>query len=416
MFDTAGELLRQIRLGEDSSLALRDVQFVGDTVNEPERSDMADELAAMANTANGVVVLGVDDKTKDIVGIPLEKLRIVERWLQGICNDLIVPPLFCRIRNVSVTVGKEERYLVRVDVPKSLMIHTSPGGYFLRIGSAKREMAPEVLFRQAQQRSQARIIRFDEQAVNSLHRSKVVKALWEKFRTPLSPVDDEEFLLGSKLLTTDEDGNICPSVAGALLATEEPHLIIDNAYIQAVAYRGTERNAAYQMDSADIYGPLDRQIMDAYHFVTKNMRRFATKAPMRQEIPQYSLQAVFEAIVNAVAHRDYSISLSKIRLHMFSDRLELFSPGSIPGTMTIESLPLRQACRNALVTSLLARCPVSIPDYRGDRTCIMDRRGEGVPIILTESRKLSGRMPEYRLIDDSELLLTIYATQQPALA
>lgn len=413
MFDTRDELLRQIRLGEDSSLALRVLQFLGATVNEPHRSSMADELAAMANTANGVCVLGVDDKTKDIVGIPLEKLSTVERWLQGICNDLIVPTLFCRIRNVSVTVGKEERYLVRIDVPKSLMIHKSPGGYFHRIGSAKREMAPDVLFRLAQQRSQARLIRFDEQSVNSQHRSKLVKALWEKFRTPLSPADDEEFLLKLKLLTTDEDGNICPSVAGVLMATEEPHLIIDNAYIQAVAYRGTERNAAYQVDSADIYGPLDRQIMDAFHFVNKNMKRFTTKMPARQEIPQYSLQAIFEAIVNAVAHRDYSVYASKIRLHMFSDRLELFSPGSIPGTMTIESMPLRQACRNALVTGLFARCPISIPDYRGERTCIMDRRGEGVPIILTESKKLSQRMPEYRLIDDSELLLTIYAAQQP---
>lgn len=93
MFDTRDELLRQIRLGEDSSLALRVLQFLGATVNEPHRSSMADELAAMANTANGVCVLGVDDKTKDIVGIPLEKLSTVERWLQGICNDLIVPPL-----------------------------------------------------------------------------------------------------------------------------------------------------------------------------------------------------------------------------------------------------------------------------------------------------------------------------------
>lgn len=94
---------------------------------------------------------------------------------------------------------------------------------------------------------------------------------------------------------------------------------------------------------------------------------------------------------------------------MFSDRLEISSPGSIPNTMTIESLPLRQASRNELITSLLARCPIEIEGFTGDRTYIMDKRGEGVPIIITKSQILSGKLPEYKLIDDSELLLTIYA-------
>ncbi|MCY4250434.1 MAG: transcriptional regulator, partial [Rhodobacteraceae bacterium] len=121
--------------------------------------------------------------------------------------------------------------------------------------------------------------------------------------------------------------------------------------------------------------------------------------------------AVFEAIVNAVTHRDYSIYGSKIRLYMFSDRLELSSPGTIPNSMTIDSLPFRQSSRNELLASLLARCPLPMNDSNNFRNYFMDKRGEGVPIILTESQKLSGRIPEYRLIDDSELLLTIYAAQ-----
>lgn len=403
------ELVDRIRLGEDSSLELKDLRYRDDRVISPNRNSMADELAAMANTGNGIIVLGVDDVTKKIVGIPKEKLEIVERWLQGICNDLIEPQLFCRIRFVPVFVDGVERHIIQVDVPKSLMVHKSPNGYFHRIGSSKREMSPDVLFRLAQQKSQARIIRFDEQSVNSAYRSALKKHLWSKFRTPLSPSDDEEFLLKMKLLTHDEDGNICPSVAGILMATEHPHEIITNAYIQAVAYRGTERNAAYQIDARDIHGPLDQQITDAYMFVNKNMQIYAEKIPARKETPQFSMQAVFEAVVNAVAHRDYSIYGSKIRLHMFSDRLEISSPGSIPNTMTIESLPLRQASRNELITSLLARCPIEIEGFTGDRTYIMDKRGEGVPIIITKSQILSGKLPEYKLIDDSELLLTIYA-------
>jgi predicted HTH transcriptional regulator len=251
----------------------------------------------------------------------------------------------------------------------------------------------------------------DEQAVPTAPCEALQKSLWEKFKTPLSPNNDKEFLLKMKLLTKDEDDHIYPSVSGILLASEEPHKYMPNAFIQAVFYRGTERNATRQLDARDITGPLDVQIAGACHFVERNMRIAAVKTPARRDIPQYDMQAVFEAIVNAVAHRDYSIQGSKIRLHMFDDRLELFSPGTIPNTMTIESLALRQASRNELLTSLLARCPMSYESVLPNssfRTVMMDKRGEGVPIILSASEKLSGKLPEYKLIDDSELFLTIW--------
>ncbi|WP_246041625.1 AlbA family DNA-binding domain-containing protein [Desulfoglaeba alkanexedens] len=74
MFDSPEELLRKIRLGEDTSLELKTVRFRGDRISEPKRDDLADELAAIANTHDGVIVLGVDDKTRDIDGIPAERI------------------------------------------------------------------------------------------------------------------------------------------------------------------------------------------------------------------------------------------------------------------------------------------------------------------------------------------------------
>ena len=132
----------------------------------------------------------------------------------------------------------------------------------------------------------------------------------------------------------------------------------------------------------------------------------ATKATARAERPQFSDRAVFEALVNAVAHRDYSVAGARVRLHMFGDRLELYVPGGLANTLTPDSLHLRQANRNELIVSLLARCPT--PTGLG-RVHLMDRRGDGVPIILRESRNLSGRAPEYTVIDDSELRLVIPA-------
>ena len=255
------------------------------------------------------------------------------------------------------------------------------------------------------------MIYFDEQAVASAPQNILQKELWSKFTTFNSSDNDEEFLLKLKFLTKDTDGNICPTVSGILMASEQPQEYLPGAYIQAVAYRENVRDASHQFDAQDITGPLDKQIKDACTFVKKNMRVAAVKEPARRDIPQFSMQAVFEAVVNAVTHRDYSIASSKIRIHIFSDRLEIFSPGSIPNTMTVDSLPLRQVTRNELLASMLSRCPVKFSGMETMRHYFLERRGEGVPIILTESEKLSGRIPEYQLLDDSELLLTIYSAQ-----
>jgi predicted HTH transcriptional regulator len=303
MYDTAEELICQIGLGEDSSLELKDLRFKGKQISSPHKSSMADGLAAMANTANGVFVLGVDDKTRLITGIPIDKLDSVETWLRDICNGLIKPPLFCRIRKMSVIAENEtSRNIIRVDVPKSLYVHQSPGGYFERIGASKRQMSPDRLARLFQQRSQVRTIFFDEQAVTNASPSVLQKHLWNRFTTPRSSIDDEEFLFKLRFLTKDQDGNVYPTVSGILMASDFPHDYLPGAFIQAVAYRGEERNAAYQLDAQDIIGPLDKQINDACAFVNKNMRIYAVKEPARRDIPQYSMQAVFEAVVNAVAH------------------------------------------------------------------------------------------------------------------
>ena len=97
-----------------------------------------------------------------------------------------------------------------------------------------------------------------------------------------------------------------------------------------------------------------------------------------QFVPAAVLDDLDEALVNAVAHRDYSIDGAKIRLRMFADRLELYSPGAIPNTMTVDSLPYRQAARNEALTSLLAKCPVSESEHAfTGRSALMDKRGEG---------------------------------------
>lgn len=413
MFDGSEELLRKIQLGEDSVLELKAVLFRGNKVDAPKRNDLADELAAMANTSDGICVLGVEDKTREIEGIPLDKLDVVERFIHEICNDLIKPPLNVKILRMELpdTLGVM-RAVIKMETPRSLFVHESPGGYFWRQGSAKRKLMPEQLARLFQQRSQARGIRFDEQTVPETSLNDLDEILWRRF-VAISSDEPLSTLRKLKLLSKDETNIERATVAGVLMCSQHPETWLPGVYIEAVRYRGTRQDSNYQTDAAPILGTLDQQVAQTLAFVRRNMSVTAVKMPGRIELPQFSERAVFEAVVNAVAHRDYSIHGSKIRLFMFDDRLELYSPGALPNTVTVESLSLRQSTRNELITSLLARCPVGANDRQVGRQFLMEKRGDGVPIIMNDSYSLSGKYPEYRLIDEAELLLTIFATLPP---
>ena len=259
---------------------------------------------------------------------------------------------------------------------------------------------------------------FDESAVPGAALSDLHYSLTRRFLSgdvvdePSSSVRDdaleasEDTLRKLRVVTDDADGNARLTLAGVLLCTPEPQQWLPHAYIQAVSYAGERTDVDYQTDARDIGGPLDEQVAEALHFVRRNMLVRATKVLARSDRPQFSERAVFEAMVNAVAHRDYSMAGARVRLHLFGDRLEIYVPGALVNTLTPDSLHLRQANRNELVVSLLSRCKA--PSGVG-RTRLMDRRGDGVPIIRRECRELSGRLPDYTLIDDSELRLVMWA-------
>jgi predicted HTH transcriptional regulator len=412
MFDSTDELLRKIRLGDDTSMELKVVRFKGERVSAPSRDDLADEIAAIANAHDGVLILGVDDKTREIDGIPEERLEAVERLIFEVCNESIKPPIIFRSFRIELPDNSGfMRPILKIEIPRSLFVHESPGGYFHRQGSSKRKMPPDYLARLFQQRSQARLIRFEEQPVPDTSISDLSEKLWRRYTTR-SNEPDEIVLLKRNLLTKEENGSIRFSVAGILLCCEQPERFIPGAYIEAVRYRGTRQDTNSQIDALKICGPLDAQINQTMAFLKRNQVVSAVKTPYRIEIPQFSERAVLEAIVNAVAHRDYTIAGSKIRFFMFDDRLEIFSPGALPNTVTVENIALRQSTRNELITSLLAETSVAETIGIIGRAYFMEKRGDGVPIILYESEKLSGIRPVYRLIDDSELLLTIFSAHK----
>ena len=400
------EIKRQIRLGEDSHWEFKEIVFAGDVPKSQQRDDLADELAAFANTEGGVVLCGVTD-SGDVQGMSRKQMDALEQLLTEICTDMIKPPIRPTILRKEIKVDKP---FLLAEVGQGHTQHDSPGGSYHRVGSSKRRMTSDERLRLAQKRGQARFLWFDKQPVQGTGFGALDESLWKPLLSAEGAAAPELALEKMGVLTSDENGTLRATVAGVLLCTRSPEEWLPNACISATCYRGKDR-ASGQTDAQTITGPLNRQIAETVAFAVRNMRVGAYKNPARTDLPQYSESALFEAIVNAVVHRDYAIHSSRIRLSMFADRVEVNSPGGLPNNLTIDSMDVRQSTRNEALASILGRIPAEGIRGSGERQFFMERRGDGVPTIFRETEDLSGKRPKYRLIDDSDLFLTIPAAE-----
>ena len=398
MFHSQTELIEKIMLGEDATIEFKREM--------PHRNSLADEIAAFANSQGGVILIGVDDY-REIVGLELQELDRVEKTVVEICEDNIEPtvPIFTE------KLRLDDKNILKIEVQRSFFVHKTANGYYTRQGKSKKEMLTEQLARLFQTRSQPHTTPFETLPVPYTHKSTLREPLYRRFITEDATEDVIEDLLLKRNLLVEEGRDIRASVAGVLMCHDTPDNYLYNSFIQAVYYSGKVKDANYQIDAKDFRGPLDQQIIDAFKFVQKHNEVSARKEIGRIDQPQYSMRAVFEAIVNAVVHRDYSKGESKIRLFMFADRLELYSPGALVNTVTIEKLPYIQATRNELLARLLSEITLDDDvEKQVKRRHFLEGRGEGVGIILNESEQLSGKTPVYELFNE-ELCLTIFAAK-----
>ncbi len=397
------DIARQLRLAEDSQWEFKQIAFSGNRPTSPRRDDLADEIAAFANANGGVLLCGVTDEG-EIQGLSREQIVALDAVLVEVSSDAIKPA----VRISTYHRELDGKRLLLVEVPQGESQHDSPGGSYVRVGGSKRRMTSDERLRLAQQRGQARFLWFDKQPVPDTGLGTLDEALWKPLLSVEGRDDPETALEKMGLLGQDEHGVVRATVAGLLFCSHTPEEWLPNACITATHYRGIDR-ASGQLDTQTITGPLNRQIAEAVAFAVRNMRVGAYKDPARMDLPQYSAEALFEALVNAVVHRDYSIRGSRIRLSMFADRVEIQSPGALANRLTVDELEYRQATRNEVLASVLGRMPTSGIQGVGGRLFIMERRGDGVPIIRRETRELAGRLPRFDLVGGADLRVTLPA-------
>ena len=256
MFDTNMELFEKIQQGEDSTIELKATLAKTKT----SRNEIANEIAAFCNSKGGVIVVGVADD-REIVGISADQLQEYEKLVIEICRN-IEPRAIVYTEKLKLN----DSLVLKVDIPRGLFVHKSPGGYFTREGSSKRELSPEQLARLFQGHSRTLVSSFDELAVPCTQRGILHESLYNRF---INPHEDEESLdspLQKRRILVKEKDNLQASVAGVLMCCQNPDDYIPNSFILAVRYRGKHRNANHQVDAKRFQGSIRQANCRCFQF------------------------------------------------------------------------------------------------------------------------------------------------------
>ena len=383
---TRTELLEIIANGENSG-----VEFKRDVLQNYE---LAKELVAFSNLDGGMVLLGVEDDGT-ISGLTRERL---EEWVMTACRDKIRPgiiPFFETIRNV-----ESEKDVAIVRVPRGADVHSQWHNnrhiYRIRVGTQSREATPQELSRLFQQRGtfRADLRPVSGATVADLDRRRL-SDYFGRIRQQNVPEDADGAGWQTLLVNTEIMVEAGVSLSGMLLFGTTPNRFLPQAGIDAVAFPGTEKDYAAKERRA-LRGPmtplmgkdgnlLETGLVDqALEFVRRNTSMTAglDDGGRRVERPTYPVEAVREAVVNALIHRDYLLAHSDIELAIYQDRLEITSPGKLPNGITPERMRAgTRAARNQLLKDVMR-------DYG-----YLEHMGMGVP------RKIVRGMLEHNQTD-----------------
>jgi len=308
---------------------------------------LAETLTALANAHGGVILFGVAAGGK-VAGVP--DLAEAQQSAQA-AGLLSTPPLILPLPQVVALDGKQ---VCVVEVPPGLPhVYSLGGRYLTRTGAQNRLLSTSELTGLLLERGEAG---FELRAAPGATLDDLDMTQVDAYLTALGPSaaggDPQKLLLARGCLAETADGPV-PSQAGILLFGRQPQRFLRHAEIILVRYSGPTMSDEFLRHDAS--GTLPDQIRQAETFVAANMRRgMRITGFTREETTEYPLSVVREAIVNAVAHRDYSIRGEGIRVLMFSDHLEVYSPGRLPGHVTLSNMKTERFSRNEAIVQILS--------------------------------------------------------------
>lgn len=371
------EILKKISVGENSEIEFKQ------EINDPHK--LAKEIVGFLNSDGGIIIVGVDNHG---AVTDINKIR-TEQVVVSACRDKIDPPIRpkCDV-HPDVQDGKS---VAVITVPQGekvhAVLHDGKRKYNARVCSVNSELRPGELGKLFQSRWETRaelqiisrtsVEDLDKRRIDqyfNIIRKRDLPATPKQVELLLSEInnrtldrpetfdgDDIKKMLVNLEIMTDEG----VTVAGMLLFGSEPTKHLTNAGIDVAVYSGNEKDSEI-VSRKKFKGPMtpllgddqvsiiDGLVENSVDFAQRNIPSAARDG---SEAPQNSYpEAVLrEAIVNALVHRDYLCSGTDIELSIYRDRLEIISPGQLPGDVTVKNIAsvMTRCARNRLLNQVM---------------------------------------------------------------
>ncbi|RJQ26650.1 winged helix-turn-helix transcriptional regulator [Candidatus Parcubacteria bacterium] len=349
-----------------------------------EAKDLANHLVAFANADGGTIIVGIYDS----------KIEGTKNFASRMNDFMQMPFDFCR-PPVKVNFdfidcinnNREADKLLIIEIPQSLKVHSNhKDEVYYRIGDESRKLSFNERLQLMYDKGE---IVFENTFIERANIEDINISLVEDYRnikgstkTPL------EFLeSGLKLIEKDSKGYKIKA-ACILLFGKEPESFFPRARVRFLKYEGTEEKTGTELNLIKdkiFTGPLKNLLDNTIEFVKTQVKDYSRLGAdgKFETIKEYPDFAIEEGIVNSVIHRDYGISGTDIHIKMFSDRLEVHSPGRLPGLVRIHNMRGIHFSRNPQIASVLA-------DYK-----YVKELGEGVDRMYKEMSKNGNPLPEY---------------------
>jgi ATP-dependent DNA helicase RecG len=304
-------------------------------------------VASFANTSGGELYLGID-KTKEVVGINITPE--LKDKIQQACNE-IENPITVITENKNF-FGKDV-LLIKVSKGKDIPYCVS-GTVYVRTGAITRPATRQEI---RDMMASSGYIQFEKQPVRNasydeIDEQKVTFFLArraEKRSTNIPEMPIRQILVNMSV-AIKESGQIIPTTTGLLFFGKVPQKFIPHSRINIARFKGIV--PVDFIDKAELIGSLPQIIEESEKFIRRNTRKASKIVDFeRVDIPEYPYVAIREAIVNAVAHREYMTDKSPIQVHIFDDRIEIVNPG-VPN-VEIAELEGKHIPRNELICKLL---------------------------------------------------------------
>ena len=311
--------------------------------------DVRDTIAAMAMTRGGLIIHGVDDR-RNIVGCPLS--QNTQDRIARIASECGVD---VQIREI--IVGGLELTICAVPEVRGRIVTTPDGRLLRRVGGDSQPMRGDAMARFVREREHraaedeplptARTSAFDLAAVNQVLAAD---------GRPAVEQNQMDRALADLGVAVPAPPPLEPSVlrAAAILFAAEPREFIRGAAVQLVRRVGIGPGPGPSSAREECAGPLVEAVDCCLRFVGRHTRRFESVTGARRDaLPEYPEAVLREAVVNALAHRDYGLDGATVDITIWDDRIEVRSPGPLPGHITIDNMRDEHYSRNPRIMRVL---------------------------------------------------------------